>query len=549
MKELLVDTVNIRLAMTEADGGGKIIARGEFARGDVPTANKRVYPTKLWKREINRLGESMGGRKVFGELDHPEDGKTKLSRASHLVLNLKVNDDGVVIGEAEVMDTDAGRNLKAILDAGGTIGISSRGYGSVKLSEDGQHNVVQDDYNLLTFDFVADPAQGTAYPEFSAAEGVSKEANVNEATKTAQAVITEPGSQTAAQPIVAEGAQPLEVPVEPKVEPAAQPAPAPAEEATVTSMMPIGQHEDEVSALKKKFVADLAVAVDEQREKIREQVVSEIMTDPKFAGAHQAMESVKTLLRPFVMGTDVEAEIAKIRAEVEVEKKAKVDALANLESMQAERDEALSMCKDLGFNLFMERTLSKHPKYKEIVDSVDFDKVASLAELKKLVSPHVTELESLQVSAGKVVSESVVALQGEVATLKEEITGLKGKLKVAEDEKDLAMQIGMESASRAYLERKIVGNPSSSAIRKKFESLEEKTKKNVDLIVEAYTESASSKKGTLFESVRRGLRTPSEQPAGRTARSLPAVVETSLKGTVSRQSDAHRRLLHEPQGV
>lgn len=477
-KELLVDTVNIRLQMQEGADGGKLIARGEFARGDVPTANKRVYPTKLWQREVNRLNESMKARKVFGELDHPEDGKTKLSRAAHMVVNLGVDKNGIVIGEAEVMDTDAGRNLKAILEAGGTIGISSRGYGSVKLSEDGSSNIVQDDYQLMTFDFVADPAQSTAYPEFSASESNNKEGAVIETNvdPVEAAVIQETTAvvEPVVEPIVAVELKPEEVvsAVEETPEVIAQESTEP--------MISVKDHEAAMAALQSDFTSKLA----------------------------QELGAV---------GTENE----KVSADV-----------------KAENVELLKICRDLGFNLYLERTLSKHPKYKEILESLDYEKFDSLADIKRAVAPYISEVEPLMQAESKKYSEGIIALEQQVGTLKAESEALRSKLEIAESEKDFAVKLGLESASRAYLERKIVGNQSASLIRQKFEGLESKTKTHVDALVEAYNVTVASTRESLHESVRRRFKggasvTTESKDMVRDVRPLAGqMVEKSLNGTV-----------------
>ncbi len=163
-QKLLIDVKPVSLQLVESTEG-KIIARGEFGRADVPTDNKRIYSSKIFKREIEKLQDAIKERKVFGELDHPSDGKTRLSRVSHIITNLELTEDGRVIGEAEILDTDAGLNLQAILKSGGRVGVSSRGFGSVIKDSNG-NEVVQDDFSLITFDFVALPATETAYPKF-----------------------------------------------------------------------------------------------------------------------------------------------------------------------------------------------------------------------------------------------------------------------------------------------------------------------------------------------------------------------------------------------
>lgn len=165
-KQLLIDAKPIRLSIQESEGG-KMVARGEFARCDVPTQNGRTYPKGVYLREVKKLQESVAARRAFGELDHPDDGKTKLARVSHVITKLEIDDNGVVMGEAEILNTPNGQTLKAILDAGAEVGVSSRGFGSTRSLPDGS-SVVGEDFTLRSFDFVADPAMKTAYPQIFA---------------------------------------------------------------------------------------------------------------------------------------------------------------------------------------------------------------------------------------------------------------------------------------------------------------------------------------------------------------------------------------------
>ena len=136
---LLTDVRSVKLQLVEsADKTGKVFVRGEFGRADLATENKRVYPRKLWEREFTRLETGLSQRQVFGELDHPTDGRTSLNRVSHIITNLQLGDDGIVVGEAEILDTERGKNLMAMLKAGCSVGVSSRGYGSTKANDKGE---------------------------------------------------------------------------------------------------------------------------------------------------------------------------------------------------------------------------------------------------------------------------------------------------------------------------------------------------------------------------------------------------------------------------
>jgi len=160
----LIDTVPVRFQLVESKSGRPVI-RGIFGRVDTPTNNRRVYSEAIMRQNLVRLEEDINRRRVFGELDHPADGRTRLNRVSHIITKLEINENKEIIGTAEILNTDAGRNLRAIIDAGGEVGVSSRGVGTTKTEASGDKHV-NEDFRLMTFDVVAEPATSGAYPKF-----------------------------------------------------------------------------------------------------------------------------------------------------------------------------------------------------------------------------------------------------------------------------------------------------------------------------------------------------------------------------------------------
>jgi len=159
MLQDIVDAMPFTYQITESEGG-RMRVEGVFQRSDVPNANKRVYPRSLWEKELKekRVMEAMDNRAMFGELDHPSDGKTSLKRVSHIITGLHLESDGTVTGAAEILPTPSGDILKILFESGAQVGISSRGSGSVN------NGVVAEDYKLSTFDFVARPSTPGALP-------------------------------------------------------------------------------------------------------------------------------------------------------------------------------------------------------------------------------------------------------------------------------------------------------------------------------------------------------------------------------------------------
>ena len=162
LKEMVED-VSIITEATES-GQKKYVIEGVFLQGEVPNKNGRKYPKDILNNEVERyITELLDQRRAWGELCHTESPSIDLNRVSHLITELKlVGDDW--IGKAVITDSDTGRNVKALIDVGGKLGVSSRGLGSLKMQEG--VNVVQNDFKLITAaDIVADPSAPKAFVE------------------------------------------------------------------------------------------------------------------------------------------------------------------------------------------------------------------------------------------------------------------------------------------------------------------------------------------------------------------------------------------------
>ena len=151
------------------NGRKKTMLKGLFQHGGVRNGNGRMYPQQILEKEINRNLNRINKKQMLGELDHPNEGKIHLEKVSHCVTDLKMESDGRVMGSVEVFDgpdeeggTPKGRILGSLIQRGVQLGISSRGFGSVK--QHGDVNEVQDDFKLITFDIVGEPSTPNAYP-------------------------------------------------------------------------------------------------------------------------------------------------------------------------------------------------------------------------------------------------------------------------------------------------------------------------------------------------------------------------------------------------
>jgi hypothetical protein len=139
---------------------GNPLVHGILATCEVENGNGRFYSEELWRREIDKYMDLVKQNRACGELDHPESQVVNLKNVSH---NIKdINWDGKnIMGTIEILPTPSGNILKALIDSGITVGVSSRGMGS--LEQKGDIMEVQDDFELLCWDFVSTPSNPGSY--------------------------------------------------------------------------------------------------------------------------------------------------------------------------------------------------------------------------------------------------------------------------------------------------------------------------------------------------------------------------------------------------
>ena len=151
---------------------GTMYLTGVIQRAKSKNQNGRIYPREVLDREIKNYEKIVRDNRACGELDHPEDSVVNLKNVSHIMTSIWWQGDDVM-GKCKVLNTPSGQILRSLVDSGVTLGISSRGMGSVH--EDRQGNtIVEDDFNLICFDFVSDPSTIGAFMKLS--EG---KANIN----------------------------------------------------------------------------------------------------------------------------------------------------------------------------------------------------------------------------------------------------------------------------------------------------------------------------------------------------------------------------------
>jgi hypothetical protein len=162
-KKLLVEVTPFRSLLKESkQKPGVFEVEGVLQRAGAKNQNGRVYAKDILVREANAYNENfVKVGNAFGELDHPESVIVSLQNASHVIKELWWDGDELK-GRIELLNTPAGNIVKEIVKAGHTIGISSRGTGSVSETNEGTLEV-QDDFELSAFDFVSNPSTHGAF--------------------------------------------------------------------------------------------------------------------------------------------------------------------------------------------------------------------------------------------------------------------------------------------------------------------------------------------------------------------------------------------------
>ena len=163
MAQLLVDVTPFKSILRESKTRpGVFEVEGVMQRAKAENQNGRVYSKDILVREAKKyMEEFVKNGNAFGELDHPESPVVSLKNASHVVKDLYWKGDDLM-GKVELLNTPAGNIVKEIIKAGHTIGISSRGTGSVDQTNEG-HLEVQDDFDLVCWDFVSNPSTHGAF--------------------------------------------------------------------------------------------------------------------------------------------------------------------------------------------------------------------------------------------------------------------------------------------------------------------------------------------------------------------------------------------------
>ena len=145
---------------TEVPAIKKVMMKGILQKADTLNQNGRIYPLNILEREIRNYQKFIAENRALGELDHPDSSVVNLKNVSHIIREAYL-ESGIVYGTVEVLDTPSGKILQSLVESGVKLGISSRGVGSTR--KQGDYHVVQDDFQLICWDYVSEPSTPGAF--------------------------------------------------------------------------------------------------------------------------------------------------------------------------------------------------------------------------------------------------------------------------------------------------------------------------------------------------------------------------------------------------
>ena len=163
-QRLITEWVNFeydpKVIKEQRQPGQPLIMKGILQKAETLNQNGRVYPKAILEREIRNYQKFIKENRALGELDHPDSSVVELKNASHNIKEAYM-EGNIVYGTVEILNTPSGKILQSLVESGVTLGISSRGVGSTRT--EGNMQIVQDDFQLICWDFVSEPSTPGAF--------------------------------------------------------------------------------------------------------------------------------------------------------------------------------------------------------------------------------------------------------------------------------------------------------------------------------------------------------------------------------------------------
>ena len=163
MKLIREEIEAVEVITENVNGKKTLYIQGPFLQTEVVNRNGRMYRLPVMQREVKRYTEQYVNKgRALGELGHPDGPTVNLDRVSHKIVSLEQKGNNF-IGKAQILSTPMGKIAESLLKEGVTLGVSSRGIGSVKQNNEGYTEVGEDFMLATAADIVADPSAPDAF--------------------------------------------------------------------------------------------------------------------------------------------------------------------------------------------------------------------------------------------------------------------------------------------------------------------------------------------------------------------------------------------------
>jgi hypothetical protein len=163
MKLITEEIQKVEFIVEGIGSSKRMFIEGIYLQGNTRNRNGREYPLEILDREVRRYNESFIQKgRALGELGHPDGPTINLDRVSHKITSL-IREGNNFKGRSQLLSTPMGKIAQSLIDEGVTLGVSSRGVGSLIQTNEG-HKIVGEDFMLATAaDIVADPSAPDAF--------------------------------------------------------------------------------------------------------------------------------------------------------------------------------------------------------------------------------------------------------------------------------------------------------------------------------------------------------------------------------------------------
>jgi len=163
MKLIREEIENVEVLTENVKGKKTLCIKGIFLQTEQQNRNGRIYRLPIMEREVKRYNEQYVQKgRALGELGHPDGPTVNLDRVSHKITEL-YRDGNNFIGKAQILSTPMGKIAESLLNDGVTLGVSSRGIGSLRETREGYKEVGEDFMLATAADIVADPSAPDAF--------------------------------------------------------------------------------------------------------------------------------------------------------------------------------------------------------------------------------------------------------------------------------------------------------------------------------------------------------------------------------------------------